>query len=119
MSDLPYSETTKSLGDRLFEEIQAKGNKVYSGRIGRPRTRKNPETGKMETYTKQYQTGNKETLEEAKTALEALEKEHPKTFKTGADSPQALLKAHLESLPEGSTINRNELMKKYYPYTKW
>jgi len=114
-----YGETTTSLGDKLFEETQVKGNKVYFGRIGRPRKRKNPETGKMETYTKQYQTGNKETLEEAKTSLAALEKEHPTTIKTGPDSPQALLKAHLESLPEGSTINRNELMKKHFPDTKW
>ena len=114
-----YSETTKRVGDKLYEETQVKGNKVYYGRIGRPLKRKNPETGKMETYTKQYKTGNKETLEEAKTSLAALEKEHPITIKIGPDSPQALLKAHLESLPEGSTINRNELMKEYFPDTKW
>ena len=30
-----YGETTKSLGDNLFEETKAGGNKIYYGRIGR------------------------------------------------------------------------------------
>ena len=113
-----YGETTKSLGDNLFEETKAGGNKIYYGRIGRSAKRKNPETGKMEDYTKQYQTGSKKTLEEAKTALAGLEKEHPRTI-GGAESPDELLKTHLKELPEGSTINRNALQTEYYGEAKW
>ena len=113
-----YAETTKSLGNKLYEETMAGGNKVYYGRIGRSAKRKNTETGKMENYTKQYQTGHKKTLEEAKTALTELEKKHPRTI-GGADSPDELLRKHLKELPKGSTINRKALQSEYFGDAKW
>ena len=108
-----YSETTKSLGNKLYERTLASGKKVYYGRLGRPAKRKNPETGKMETYTREIYTPRTESRAAAETALAALEKKHPLTI-GGPESGISQLRKHLQELPEGSTINRRELQTKYF-----
>jgi hypothetical protein len=109
------------IAHNLFElpplKDDPKKQKRYIGLINRVVKRKDPKTGKLVDKVVDFYTDPFTDRAKAETALKQLQKDHPAKH-AGQETPEKRLRTYLKELPEGSTVNRSELIKEYFPDTK-